>query len=372
MKIILTFVSICLLAVKLNSQTNYMTKILILSSNKILVDSIISKDFKENSLSFNKQEHRLQDYYVENKVNNRVFEDKTKASVVKFLSTVDYKQKASLLLFKYLQNLNFINTPNLQLNITNQVSDKNLKTLQNLALQEDVEFIVNISSIHFTKVDKKEEVEIDIQVYENSTKSFIYDEKTRFTYVDFLCENNTPINCSLETVISNQTLLIKNSIAKRNPSSIKNDSIRKIRGNILRTKIESTQIDNSILDEMNLDLDKSVSKKAIKIQLLNQSKDKCISYFVEDSTNFSRERLDLKNSNDKEHNYKNNIYSYFIIGSKVNGVWKYKKTKTQCVYAPLYFEKQNIIIFHSYIDNYYFIKDSVELNPDFFNSTLFD
>jgi hypothetical protein len=123
---------------------------------------------------------------------------------------------------------------------------------------------------------------------------------------------------------------------------------------------------------MNLDSDKSASKKAIKIQLLNQSKDKCISYFVEDSTNFSRERLDLKNSNDKEHNYKNNIYSYFIIGSKVNGVWKYKKTKTQCVYAPLYFEKQNIIIFHSYIDNYYFIKDSVELNPDFFNSTLFD
>ena len=79
----------------------------------------------------------------------------------------------------------------------------------------------------------------------------------------------------------------------------------------------------------------------------------------------------LLNSNNKDHNIKNNIYTYFIIAKKVNGIWKYKKSNKQCGYAPLYHKEDNLVNFHIYVDNYYFIKNSTEINPDFFNSTLF-
>jgi len=371
MKITFIFFTICLFGFKLIGQTDYVTKILILSPNKIKVDTSITKEYGDYALTFEKKKHQLNDYYIENKVNNQELELKIKESLINYLTAINVEQNVSLLLFKNLQNVHYHKNKHVQITLSKKTSDKNLNSLQDIALKDGFEFIINISSVELKIENNNAKADIEVQVYENSSKSFILEEISSFSYIDFMCEKTNPIDCVLGMVISNKTPDIKNIISSKNPSIIKNINIRKTRGDILKAKIESTSIDTTILNEMIPDSDDAISKKAMKIQMLNETKDKCISYFVEDSTNFCRKTIQSNKSN-KKHNINMHVYSYFVTGSKTSGKWIYKKSKPYIQYAPLYYFDQNITNFHIYVDNYYFIEDSTEINPDFFNSSLFE
>ncbi|WP_100612880.1 hypothetical protein [Confluentibacter lentus] len=378
--LIILFVSILTFA-----QEKLEPTILILSPNEIKYDKSFKKEVTEYNDSIVKKNNTLE---TETYLKSEDFLSQPEniremiKSEIEFAKNIDFFKNASSISEQFLAYRFFEKFPNLLIILKDQKSDGSLTNLKNISENEKFQYVLNFSKIELYKKDNVAYAEIKIQLFDNISNSIAIDK----SYIgdwnnpgfEFACANES-INCTINNALSKALSDIIHTIAINSPTLKKEKQLSQERLNVLSNKYLRKDFDEQFLRTI---LSNS-NDKPFQL-LLNDDKTKFVAFFIEQAS--SQDFKDLT-KNKKDKNVKiispNDIkdkefleeiprtYAYIIKAVKYNDKWYYEKSKVTYFQANSINEGEK-----QYFNNLqkwnFFKENSTELNPDFWETNLFE
>jgi len=302
-------------------------------------------------------------------------------SEIEFAKNLDFFKNTSFISEQFLAYRFFEKFPNLLIILKDQKNDGSLSGLKKVSEKGKFQYVLNFSKIELFKKNDIGYAEINIQLFDNISNSIILDK----SYIgdwnnpgfEFACTNKS-INCTINNALSKALNDIIYTIANNSPTLKKEKQLSQERFNILTNKYIKKDFDEQLIASVLPNL----NDKPFQL-LQNEDKTKFVAFFIEQVS--SQDFKDLT-KNKKDKNVKilspNNIkdkefleeiprtYAYIIKGVEYNDKW--------------YFEKSNVTYFQArsikegeeqYFNNLqrwnFFKKNSTELNPEFWETSLF-
>jgi hypothetical protein len=303
-------------------------------------------------------------------------------SEIEFAKNIDFFKNASSISEQFLAYRFFEKFPNLLIILKDKKSDGSLTNLKSISENEKFQYVLNFSKIELYKKDNVGYAEIKIQLFDNTSNSIILDK----SYIgdwsnpgfEFACTNES-INCTINNALSKALNDIIYTIAINSPTLKKEKQLSQERLNILSNKYLRKDFDEQFLKII---LSNS-NDKPFQL-LLNDDKTKFVAFFIEQVS--SQDFKDLT-KNKKDKNVKiispNDIkdkefleeiprtYAYIIKAVKYNDKWYYEKSNVTYFQANSINEGEE-----QYFNNLqkwnFFKENSTELNPDFWETNLFE
>lgn len=303
-------------------------------------------------------------------------------SEMKFAKNIDFFKNASSISEQFLAYRFFEKFPNLLIILKDQKSDGSLNNLKTISENEKFQYILNFSKIELYKKDNVGYAEIKVQLFDDLSNSIILDK----SYIgdwnnpgfEFACTNES-INCTVNNALSKALNDIIYTIAINSPTLKKEKQLSQERLNLLSSEYLRKNFDEKFL--------KTISSKSNHKPfqlLLNDDKTKFVAFFIEQVS--SQDFKDLT-KNKKDKNVKiispNDIkdkefldeiprtYAYIIKAVKYNDKWYYEKSNVTYFQANSINEGEE-----QYFNNLqqwnFFKENSTELNPDFWETNLFE
>jgi hypothetical protein len=367
------------------AQEKFEPTILILSPNETKYDKPFKKEVTEynNSIVKNNNISETESYlksddFLSQPENIR----EMIKSEIEFAKNIDFFKNASSISEQFLAYRFFEKFPNLLIILKDKKSDGSLTNLKSISENEKFQYVLNFSKIELYKKDNVGYAEIKIQLFDNTSNSIILDK----SYIgdwsnpgfEFACTNES-INCTINNALSKALNDIIYTIAINSPTLKKEKQLSQERLNILSNKYLRKDFDEQFLKII---LSNS-NDKPFQL-LLNDDKTKFVAFFIEQVS--SQDFKDLT-KNKKDKNVKiispNDIkdkefleeiprtYAYIIKAVKYNDKWYYEKSNVTYFQANSINEGEE-----QYFNNLqkwnFFKENSTELNPDFWETNLFE
>ena len=366
-------------------QEKFEPTILILSPNETKYEKSFKKEITEynNNIVKNNNTSETESYlksedFLSQPENIR----QMMKSEIEFAKNIDFFKNASSISEQFLAYRFFEKFPNLLIILKDQKSDGSLTNLKSISENEKFQYVLNFSKIELYKKDNVGYAEIKIQLFDKTSNSMIIDK----SYIgdwnnpgfEFACTNES-INCTINNALSKALNDIIYAIASNSPTLKKEKQLSQERLNILSNEYLRKGFDEQFLKPI---LSDSIDKPFQL--LLNDDKTKFVAFFIEQVS--SQDFKDLT-KNKKDKNVKiispNDIkdkefldeiprtYAYIIKAVKYNNKWYYEKSNVTYFQANSINEGEE-----QYFNNLqqwnFFKENSTELNPDFWETNLFE
>ncbi len=366
-------------------QEKFEPTILILSPNETKYEKSFKKEITEynNSIIKNNNTSETESYlkskdFLSQPENIR----EMMKSEIEFAKNIDFFKNASSISEQFLAYRFFEKFPNLLIFLKDQKSDGSLTNLKSISENEEFQYVLNFSKIELYKKDNVGYAAIKIQLFDNTSNSMVIDK----SYIgdwnnpgfEFACTNES-ISCTINNALSKALNDIIYAIAINSPTLKKEKQLSQERLNILSNEYLRKDFDEQFLKPI---LSERIDKPFQL--LLNNDKTKFVAFFIEQVS--SQDFKDLT-KNKKDKNVKtispNDIkdkefldeiprtYAYIIKAVKYNDKWYYEKSKV--TYFQVNSINQGEEQYFNNLQQWNFFKEnSTELNPDFWETNLFE
>ena len=376
---------ILLVSILTFAQEKFEPTILILSPNEIEYEKSFKKEVTEynNSIVKNSNISETESYL---KSEDFLSQPENIREMIKseteFAKNIDFFKNASSISEQFLAYRFFEKFPNLLIILKDQKSDGSLTKLKSISENEKFQYVLNFSKIELYKKNDVGYAEIQVQLFDNISNSIILDKPYIGDWnnpgFEFACTNES-INCTINNALSKALNDIIYTIAINSLTLKKEKQLSQERLNLLSNKYLRKDFDEQFLKTI---LTNS-NDKPFQL-LLNNDKTKFVAFFIEQVS--SQDFKDLT-KNKKDKNVKiispNDIkdkefleeiprtYAYIIKAVKYNDKWFYDKSNVTYFQANSISEGQE-----QYFNNLqqwnFFKENSTELNPDFWDTNLFE
>lgn len=367
------------------AQEKFEPTILILSPNETKYEKSFKKEIAEynNSIEKNNNTSETESYlksedFLSQPENIR----EMIKSEIEFAKNIDFFKNASSISEQFLAYRFFEKFPNLLIILKDKKSNGSLTNLKSISENENFQYVLNFSKIQLYKKNDIGYAEIQIQLFDNISNSIVLDK----SYIgdwnnpgfEFACANES-INCTINNALSKALNDIIYTVAINSPTLKKEKQLSQERFNILSNVYLKKEFDEQFLRTIL----SNNNDKPFQL-LLNADETKFVAFFIEQVS--SQDFKDLT-KNKKDKNVKiispNDIndktfleeiprtYAYIIKAVKHNDKWYYEKSNVTYFQANSINEGQE-----QYFNNLqqwnYFKENSTELNPDFWETNLFE
>lgn len=395
-KYFLALLLICLTPFFVSAQVNtqkleFEPTLLILSPNKTSHEKSFNKEISDFNKSIPKtltQEEKEEEeaYLSSSEFTSQSFNiQKIIKSEIEYLKKMDFFKQTSTISEQFLAYRFFEKFPNLLILLKDEKSNGSIKNLKKLSESEELQYVLNFSSIDIYKEANISYANVTVQLYDQVSNSILLNKSYIGDWYnpgfEFSCENET-INCCLNNALSQMLNEIIYIIASNNPTLIREKQLQQERLEVLMstylTYKNHKQSLLNIFSGSNIDLDNAYQT------LFNDNQTKFVTFFLEQ---ISSQDLKSLTENKKDNNVtiltKNDIkdkeflneipknYAYIIKGVNYNNRWFYEKTKVT------YFESETLeegqkTYFNNLQKWNFFKENSIELNSDFWETKLFE
>lgn len=341
-------------------------------------------------------------------INDRIKENQNSQQGAEYLNSPDFKnqpeniQKMIKSEFEFSKNLNFYSNvsyiseqflaykffekfPNLLISLSNQKTDGQLKELENLAENNNLQYVLNFPSIRTFKKNGQSYTEIEIQLFDRNQNSILLQKK----YVgnssnpgfEFACEDQS-LGCTINNALSiglNEVLYI---IAANSPTLQREKELNELRYYELSDKYYNPNQEDDFAKKIIADSDVKIDSDLFQT-LINQDSSKFIAFYIKQGSKQNLKSLSDKNDdnhvtiltdkslNDKEIFDVPKTYAFIIKGVEFKDQWYLEKTNAT------YFEAQDLdSAKKEYFNNLqqwdFFAENSTNFNQNFWNAKLFE
>ena len=383
-----TFILLLIFTV-VTGQTKYEPQILILAPNRTTCEKSLDKDVSDYNTKL-KQSQAMSDkskLFDSSDFKNQPENIQAMAkSEVVFSKNLDFYKQASLLSEQFLTYLLFEKFPNLLINLVDAKSDGTLTNLKAFAENGKLQYVLNFTSIELYKEKKESHIRINVQFYDIKTNSILLDKSYTGDWnnpgFEFCCTDKT-IECTLNNALSQALNDLVSTIASNSPTLIREKELQQERGEVLVNKYYDLAFDKQSLKGIIPPSDSTININKAYQALFNTDKTKFVAFFIQQVPSQNLKSLtDSKKDNDvhiisgkdiKDKGILDDIpktYSYIVKGVKFNDKWYYEKSDVT------YFEAHNMNDgMQKYFNNLqqwnFFKENSIDFNPDFWETMLF-
>jgi hypothetical protein len=368
---------------------DYEPQILILSPNETIYDKKfekeliqISNDFKKSSRTTEQQEYTKTKEFNTKPENIRLMT----LSEISFLEKMDFFRQTSYFAHQYLSYRVYERFTNLLILLSDNKSRGELSDLKTLADKEKIQYVLNFPRIELYKSNGVSYSKIRIQLYDNHAGEYLIDEyfegDWRNPGFEFSCQDKT-IQCTINNALSNGLAEIIDAIATNSPTLKRERQLAQQRYNEL--------IVNHFSKPCNVEPLKTIiqgSKDDFPIDnifqvLYDESNTKFVAFSVEQVSaqdfktlkdNKKDKNVNIISSKDiKDKGFLDDVpqtYAFIINGVKYKDKWYYEKANAT------YFEAKSIdegrkLYFNNLQKWDFFIENSIMVNPNFWETSLF-
>ena len=305
---------------------------------------------------------------------------------MEFLKKADFFKTASFISEQYLAYRLFESFPNLMIKLKDVKCDGGHNELKKLAEQEQVQYVLNFTSIELYKQNNISYAKVDIQLYDRVTDSLMLQQ----TYTgdwhnpgfEFCCEEKT-IHCTIHNALSQALDDILKIVFTNSPTMQRADKLRQERFNALWENYAEKPFDKKFLNGIIPPTDTNINTGMAYQALFNSDRSKFVAFFLEagDKQSFKQMNDNKKDRNVKKIIYKNikdqsslndlpATYAYIVKGIQYNGKWYYEKAEVT-YFRPSDDAGGKKEHFNNLQDWNFFKDNSTEPNPDFWETYLF-
>ncbi|MEQ6123555.1 hypothetical protein AAON49_05090 [Pseudotenacibaculum sp. MALMAid0570] len=366
------------------AQKQYEPVLVILKPNKIIVHEVFKKqiDSLNSSISerlknvdWKEREKSVEKEFKDEEENIRIMELKKLA----FMKEADYFSNLSSISELFLQFKLFPDFENLMIYaVTDKVPYNDTKSLNLVSIKHDSHYVLNFSEVELLQSEEGKRCRITIQLFDKKkneivlSKKFIGDDKN--PGFEFACETGT-IECTISNSLASALPEVIKTIYENNSSVQKKKNLFISRNEVLLNDYYLIPSDN-LIPEVLQEKDQSLPIKNFYQGILNSEKNKFISFFIIDTEGMSFKDLINKKEKMNVEILSNsfgevpNMMGFLVIGIKNENKWVLKKKKIT------YFDSNDIFearkqYFSILLSLDFFKSESIEINPNFWNTDLF-
>ncbi len=370
-------------------QSVYEPQILILSPNETKYDKAFhseitnrNKRIKE-SLDASEQEKELHSAKFKEQPENIQIITR---SEIEFSKKLDFFKQVSFMSEQFLAYRFFEQFPNLLIKLKDIKSSGSLDDLKNKSNEEDLQYVLNLASIELYKENKVSYAKIRVQLYDNSSNAILLDKVYTGDWTnpgfEFSCEDKT-IDCTLNNALAQALREVIRIIAANSPTLKRERQLQKERYIILMEKYFSEAFDKQAVQNIISPSDTKINTDIIYQLLFNGDKSKFVAFFLEqvsaqDFKTFKENKKDknikiISGKEIKDNNFLKDVprtYSYIVKGVKYKNQWYYEKDFVTYFEAETVKEGQQFFFNNLQVWDF-FKENSIEINPDFWETKLF-
>jgi len=369
-------------------QETFEPTILILSPNKTSNEKTFNKEISDfnNSIPKNQNQEEEKAYLSSSEFSSQPLNiQQMIKSEIEISTKMDFFKQVSSISEQFLAYRFFEKFPNLLILLKDEKSNGSIKNLKTISDTNELQYILNFSSIDIYKEANISYANITIQLYDQNTNSILLDK----SYIgdwnnpgfEFACENQT-INCTLNNALSQLLNEIIYTIAANSPKLIREKQLQQERFEVLMndylTYENNKQSLLNIFSGSDIDIDNSYQT------LFNDNQTKFVSFFLEQvssqnlkslTENKKDKNVNIISSNDiKDEEFFSEIpknYAFVVKGVKYKDRWYYEKVKVTYFEANSLEEGQKLY-FNNLQKWNFFKENSTSFNSDFWETKLFE
>ncbi|HRN92233.1 MAG TPA: hypothetical protein PLE75_05050 [Ferruginibacter sp.] len=364
-------------------------QILILTPNEFKYDKTFDKDIKSKNKELLKrpQNSEQADFVKSDEFKKQPDNiQKITLSEINFSEKLDFSKQASFIAHQYLAYRFYERFPNLLILLSNIKSDGSPTDLKKIADNDKIQYVLNFPRIEFFKRDGISFAKISVQLYDNSSQTFLINSEYEGDWTnpgfEFACEDKS-INCTVNNALSKALGEVIYQVVSNSPTIKRDKELAQKRFDELIKNHFSKPNDKDFLSNVVPTSDSNIVLADQYQILLDQSKTKFVAFFITQVSaqdfkalkdNKKDKNINIISSKDiKDEGFLDDVpqtYAYIVNGVKYNNKWYYEKS------SVTYFEAKNIEegkqkYFYNLAKWNFFKENSAEFNPDFWESYFF-
>lgn len=304
-----------------------------------------------------------------------------------FLTNMNFFKQVSYFSQSYLLYRFYERFPNELILLKDTIVSAQINDMQKLAQQQNMEYVLSFPTIDISKKNNTRQSKIRIQLYEQSSNSFLIDQVYTGDQnnhgFEFNCSDGT-INCTINNALSGALKDIEGQITTNNPILKRERELTRERASALQKGLFNEPYDITLVKQIIPSTDSSITIGTVYHCLYNPDKTQFVAFFTETGINNSFKTLHDKTENSKvniitskdigDPGYLDSIpktYAYIVNGVKYNGKWYYQKN--EITYFDASTLKDGQLMYFTKLEGWnYFKENSTEYSPDFWNGPLFE
>lgn len=370
------------LNVDCKSQNQFEPSVIVLTPDRVKKDTSLipeiqeqekkTKDLRKNLIKKRKKQLQKKNHKGENfKVINKKF--------IKFYKEMSFYANISSLTARYLLYALYNKLPNSLIYPINEKSSGSKELLVQLANKHSARYILNFPKVKSYLIEKSKYTDITIQLYDNKKEEFVLDTiitgKNENPHYAFTCESEG-ISCTFNNALSKILPRIAKIILINNKSIQQKQQLAKQRSKRLLSEYYSNPAPKEI-PQIIQNNDSTIPTTEYYQGLMSSSNRKFIGFFADNpDVNNLRELRNNRNDNNIKVNLSKNskdtipMYAYIVVGVKPDTQWYIKQKKVTYFNSPS-FEIGKKRYFKKLREWGYFKDNSLEVNPDFWETNFF-
>ncbi len=385
--LILLFLVSCLITI---AQTKYEPQVLILAPGITKYEKSLAKELAEINAELQSQIGQNEDGQIlsspEFLKQPENFQLMIK-SEQEFLKQVNFFKLASSISEQFLIYRFYEKFPNSLIKLKNATSDGTLENLKGYAAAEQLQYVLNFSSIELYKKLGKSYSKMSVQLYDSETNSILLNKTfvgdSRNPGFEFSCKDKS-LNCTMNNALAQVLAEVIGFIASNSPTLQKEKQLQQERVIMLSESYFVRAFDKEPLKAIISPLDSNINLDIAYQGFFNSDKTKFVAFFLQliDPVDFQklRENNDDKNVNIisskdiGDENFLDDVpqtYAYVVKGVKYKGEWYYEKSNVTYFDAPTLIDGQQRY-FSNLLKWNFFKANSTDANPEFWETKLFE
>jgi hypothetical protein len=368
----------------------YEPQILILTPNETKYDekfekeiAQINNDIKKSSKATEQQQYIKSKEFENEPENIRLMT----LSEVRFSENMDFFGQTSYFAHQYLSYKFFERFTNLLILLSNHKTKGELSDLKSIADKEHIQYVLNFPRIELYRDSGIGYAKIAVQLYDNQTGEYLINKEFVGDWLnpgfEFSCKDET-VQCTINNALSTTLSTVIKVIATNSPTLKRERQLFKQRYDELVTNHLSKPFDITSLKTIIQQTGSELPLDNIYQILYDESKTKFVAFSVQQVSaqdfktlkdNNKDKNINIISSKDiKDKDFLQDVprtYAFIIKGVKYNDKWYYEKANATYFEAASVDEGRR-----EYFNNLqkwnFFIENTTMVNPDFWETSLFE
>lgn len=371
-------------------QTVYEPQILILSPNNVKYDKVFEKEIsdyndvikKNNKLEEKEKGLKSNEFGSEPENIKRMMQDE-----VAYAKNLDFFKQTSSICEQFLAYKFFEKFPNLLIELKDIKSKGSIEELKNISEQAKLQYVLNFPNVTFYKENHISYAKLSVQLYDYSTNSLLIDTSYIGDWYnpgfEFACSDSS-LSCTINNSLSQALDNVVYNVALNSPTLKKERKLQRERLEVIRNNYYNKSFDKLFISNIISIKDSNIDLNHLYETLINGDSTKFVAFFID---KVAKQNLKQLNENKEDNNiniingksikdsgYLDNIpqtYAYIVKAVKYKEKWYYEKSNVT-YFEPQDNEEGRLQFLNNLQDWNFFVNNSVAINPDFWETNLFN